>query len=324
MSKLLEFRNFSMGFKDDDGTVHNLLNNVTFDIEEGRAVGIVGESGCGKSMTNLSVMRLLPRSAVIQGGEIIYRGQNLLKKTDKEMEDIRGKDVAMIFQEPMTSLNPVLNIGFQIGEVLKKHRPDMNEEQIKNAVTNQLELVGIPSPEKRLKQYPHQFSGGMRQRVMIAMATVCQPDLLIADEPTTALDVTIQAQVLDIMNRLKDKGSLMLVTHNLGVVAEICNDVVVMYAGTVVEKGSMDEIFDNPCHPYTKGLMAAIPTLSSSKEELYSIPGTVPLSNKFSAGCRFADRCSQCFDLCQDKVPPTRQLSPNHYVQCWLDFERRG
>jgi len=163
-----------LGFKNDDGTVHNLLNNVTFDIEEGRAVGIVGESGCGKSMTNLSVMRLLPPSAVIQGGKIIYRGQNLLKNTDEEMENIRGKDITMIFQEPMTSLNPVLNIGFQIGEVLKKHRPDMNKEQIKNAVTNQLELVGIPSPEKRLKQYPYQFSGGMCQRVMIAMATICQ------------------------------------------------------------------------------------------------------------------------------------------------------
>ncbi len=324
MSKLLEFKNFSMGFKDDDGTIYNMLDKVTFSIDEGQALGIVGESGCGKSMTSLSVMGLLPRSAVIQGGEILYRGENLVSKSEKEKEEIRGKDIAMIFQEPMTSLNPVLTISFQIGEVLRRHRPNLTEAQIRQAVIKQLDLVGIPSPEKRLNEYPHQFSGGMRQRVMIAMATVCHPTLLIADEPTTALDVTIQAQVLDLIARLENAGSLMLITHNLGVVAEVCDQVVVMYAGNVVERGGMEDIFDHPSHPYTKGLMAAIPTLSSGKEELYTIPGTVPLSMNFLKGCRFADRCEFCLDGCADKVPPLKQLAPNHFVQCWLDFEGRG
>lgn len=324
MARVLEFKNYSMGFKDDDGTLYNLLDKVTFSIEEGRAIGIVGESGCGKSMTSLSVMGLLPRSAVIQGGEIHYKGDNLLVKSEKEKEEIRGREIAMIFQEPMTSLNPVLTIGFQIGEMLRRHRPDLKEEEIRQAVIKQLDLVGIPSPEKRLKQYPHQFSGGMRQRVMIAMATICQPTLLIADEPTTALDVTIQAQVLDLMSRLGGNSSLMLITHNLGVVAEVCDEVVVMYAGSVVERGDMQEIFENPCHPYTCGLMAAIPTLSSGKEELYSIPGTVPMSKNFAKGCRFADRCNASMEHCEDQLPPTKQLASNHFVQCWLDFEGRG
>lgn len=323
MTKLLEFKDYSMGFKDDNGNIYNLLDKVTFCIEEGKALGIVGESGCGKSMTSLSIMRLLPSNIVFQGGEIIYKGEDLLKKSEIDMQRVRGKDISMVFQEPMTSLNPVLTVGFQIGEVLRKHYPDMNKEQIRKKVIEQLELVGIPSPEKRLDQYPHEFSGGMRQRVMIAMAVVCQPNLLIADEPTTALDVTIQAQVLDLMQKLKDKGSLMLITHNLGIVSEICDEVVVMYAGRVVEKGSVEEIFENPCHPYTKGLMAAIPSLSVEQEELYSIPGTVPIAKNFAVGCRFADRCSECAEGCKDSVPPIREVSPNHYVQCWLDFEGR-
>ncbi|MGI1660446.1 MAG: ABC transporter ATP-binding protein [Desulfitobacterium sp.] len=324
MAKILEFKNYSMGFKDDNGTIYNLLDNVSFTIEEGRSVGIVGESGCGKSMTSLSVMGLLPRAAVIQGGEILFKGKNLLVQPEKEKEGIRGRDIAMIFQEPMTSLNPVLTIGFQIGEMLRRHRPEIKEDEIRQAVIKQLDLVGIPSPEKRLKQYPHQFSGGMRQRVMIAMATICHPVLLIADEPTTALDVTIQAQVLDLMSRLGGEGSLMLITHNLGVVAEVCDEVVVMYAGSVVERGLKQAIFESPCHPYTRGLMAAIPTLASSKEELYSIPGTVPDSRNFASGCRFADRCKEAMKNCKDQLPPTKEITPNHFVQCWLDFERRG
>lgn len=324
MPKLLEFKNYSMGFKDDDGIVYNLLDGVTFDIDEGKAVGVVGESGCGKSMTSLSIMGLLPNTAVIQGGDIIYKGESLTKKGEKEMQEIRGKEISMIFQEPMTSLNPVLTVGFQISEVLKKHNPDMSSEKLKDAVIKQMDMVGIPDPLKRVKQYPHQFSGGMRQRVMIAMATVCKPNLLIADEPTTALDVTIQAQVLDLMQRLKDKGSLLLITHNLGIVAEVCDEIVVMYAGRVVEKGSMEEIFENSFHPYTKGLMRAIPTLSSGKEELYSIPGTVPTSMNFASGCRFVDRCTECIGRCKDEVPPVKQVEDNHYVQCWLDFEGRG
>ncbi|WP_372994307.1 ABC transporter ATP-binding protein [Lutispora sp.] len=323
MTKLLEFKDYSMGFKDDNGNIYNLLDKITFHIEEGKALGVVGESGCGKSMTSLSVMRLLPSNMVLQGGQILYKGEDLLKKSESDMQKVRGKDISMVFQEPMTSLNPVLTVGFQIGEVLKKHFPDMSKEQIRKKVIEQLDMVGIPSPEKRVNQYPHEFSGGMRQRVMIAMAVICQPNLLIADEPTTALDVTIQAQVLDLMVKLKDKGSLMLITHNLGIVSEICDEVVVMYAGRVVEKGSMEEIFDNPCHPYTKGLMEAIPSLTNKKEELYSIPGTVPIAKNFASGCRFADRCSLCMGDCKDSVPPMKEISPNHYVQCWLDFEGR-
>lgn len=320
MAKLLEFKEYSMGFKDDNGNIYNLLDKITFYIEEGKALGVVGESGCGKSMTSLSIMRLLPSNTVIQGGQILYKGEDLLKKPEQDMQKVRGKDISIIFQEPMTSLNPVLTVGFQIGEVLKKHFPDMSKDQIRKKVIEQLDMVGIPSPERRINQYPHEFSGGMRQRVMIAMAVICQPKLLIADEPTTALDVTIQAQVLDLMVKLKDKGSLMLITHNLGVVSEICDEVVVMYAGRVVEKGSTEDIFDNPCHPYTKGLMEAMPSMTNKKDELYSIPGTVPTVKNFASGCRFADRCSQCMSYCKDSVPPMKEISPNHYVQCWLDY----
>lgn len=324
MAKLIEFKNFSMGFKDDDGNVLNLLDNISFEIEEGTAVGVVGESGCGKSMTSLSIMGLLPPSVVIQGGQILYRGDDLLKKSKTGMQDIRGKEIAMIFQEPMTALNPVHTIGFQIGEALKTHYPDKGKDEIQRAVIKQLELVGIPNPEARAKQYPHQFSGGMRQRAMIAMALICHPKLLIADEATTALDVTIQAQVLDLMGRLKEAGSLMVVTHNLGVVAELCDEVVVMYAGRVVEKGSLGVILDSPRHPYTQGLMAAIPTLDSGKEELYTIPGSVPGIDRFERGCRFAPRCEYCLDKCKDEVPPTKQIGKSHYVQCWLTFDGEG
>ncbi|GLI52002.1 MULTISPECIES: ABC transporter ATP-binding protein [Tepidanaerobacter] len=321
MSKLIEFKNYSMGFRNEKGQINNLLDNICFSIEEGKAVGVVGESGCGKSMTSLSIMGLLPTSAVIQGGEILYKGTDLLKKSEIEMQKIRGREIAMIFQEPMTALNPVLTIGFQIGEVLKIHFPNLKEEDIKKEVIQQLELVGIPNPEARVNQYPHQFSGGMRQRVMIAMALICKPKLLIADEATTALDVTIQAQVLDLMKRLKENGSLMVVTHNLGVVAEICDKVVVMYAGRVVEQGSLEAILENPKHPYTRGLMAAIPTMVSSDKELYTIPGTVPNIEDFEKGCRFFPRCEYRLDICKDNIPPTKRLMNNHYVQCWLEFE---
>jgi oligopeptide/dipeptide ABC transporter ATP-binding protein len=229
----------------------------------------------------------------------------------------------MIFQEPMTALNPVHTIGFQIGEALKTHFPNTSKEDIQKAVIEQLELVGIPNPEARAKQYPHQFSGGMRQRAMIAMALICHPKLLIADEATTALDVTIQAQVLDLMRRLKEGGSLMVVTHNLGVVAELCDEVVVMYAGRVVERGSLEAILDHPKHPYTKGLMAAIPTLTSNDSGLYTIPGTVPTIDNFEKGCRFSPRCNQCLPKCKEQVPPTVQIDDNHYVQCWL-FSKGG
>jgi len=312
-----------MGFKNEDGEVLNLLDNISFDVKEKTAVGIVGESGCGKSMTSLSIMGLLPPSVVIQGGQILYKGVDLLQKTETEMQDFRGKEIAMIFQEPMTALNPVHTIGFQIGEALRTHYPDISKNEVQNAVIEQLRAVDIPNPEARARQYPHQFSGGMRQRAMIAMALICQPKLLIADEATTALDVTIQAQVLDLMERLKDAGSLMVVTHNLGVVAELCDEVVVMYAGRIVEKGSLKSILENPKHPYTQGLMAAIPSLNTGNKKLYTIPGSVPTIDNFEKGCRFAPRCEHCLSQCKNEVPPNKQVDENHYVQCWL-FERKG
>jgi oligopeptide/dipeptide ABC transporter ATP-binding protein len=271
-------------------------------------------------MTSLSIMRLLPQSMIVQSGEISYNGKDLLLLSDKDMQELRGKEIAMIFQEPMTSLNPVLTIGFQVGEVLRRHYPKMNKEEIEAAVIEQLGMVGIPNPQKCLSQYPHQFSGGMRQRAMIAMASICHPRLLIADEPTTALDVTIQAQVLDLLSNLKQIGSLMLITHNLGVVAEVCAEVVVMYAGQVVEKGRLEDIFDHPSHPYTVGLMASIPTLASEKRELYSIPGAVPSLESFNHGCRFADRCEKVLKQCPGQRPPSKALSATHEVTCWLDF----
>ena len=292
MSTQVQFKDYSMGFKDDDGKVYNLIDHLNMQLDEGKALGIVGESGCGKSMTSLSLMRLLPAAASVQGGEILLNGEDLLKKSEPEMEKIRGKQIAMIFQEPMTALNPVMTIGKQIGECLKLHHPEMKEEEIRKQVCEALNDVGIANPETRIDQYPHEFSGGMRQRVMIAMAIINHPAILIADEPTTALDVTIQAQILDIMRRLKgSSGSLMLITHNLGIVAEICEEVVVMYAGRAIERGTLKAIFDNPLHPYTQGLMASVPTMRSEKKPLYTIPGTVPTVYDFKEGCRFADRC---------------------------------
>lgn len=318
MAKLIEFKNYSMGFKNRTGSVDNLLDNVNFYIEEGKAVGVVGESGCGKSMTSLSIMGLLPEGTVIQNGEICYIGQDLLKKDKKEIQNIRGKEISMIFQEPMTSLNPVLTIGFQIGELLRNHFPNMSKNEINERVIHSLDAVGISNPKERIKQYPHEFSGGMRQRVMIAMAIICKPKLLIADEPTTALDVTIQAQVLDLMHKLKKEGSLMIVTHNLGVVAELCNEIIVMYAGRIVEKGSLNDIFNNPLHPYTQGLMLSIPTLESKNKKLYTIPGMVPKVSDFPKGCRFAPRCEKAKKECFSIIPESKEITSGHFVQCCL------
>ena len=322
MTALVEFKDYSMGFKDDDGEVYNLIDHLNMRLEKGKALGVVGESGCGKSMTSLSLMRLLPEAAAVQGGEILLDGENLLEKSGAEMEKIRGSRISMIFQEPMTALNPVMTIGKQIGECLRLHHPEMSKEAIRNRVIEALTDVGIANPETRINQYPHEFSGGMRQRVMIAMAIINNPDLLIADEPTTALDVTIQAQILDIMRRLKDtSGSLMLITHNLGIVAEICEEVVVMYAGRAIERGTLKAIFDNPLHPYTRGLMASVPTMRSEKKPLYTIPGAVPTVYDFGKGCRFADRCEHCVEECRTKTPPVKLVGEDHIVQCWLQFE---
>lgn len=321
MAAIIEFKNYSMGFRDDDGETFNLLDRVSMNVEEGKALGIVGESGCGKSMTSLSMMRLLPPAAVIQGGEILFQGKNLLEMSDSEIEKIRGKKISMIFQEPMTALNPVLTIGFQIGEALRIHEPDLKKEEVEKRVLEALTSVGIPNPETRMHQYPHEFSGGMRQRVMIAMAIVNRPKLLIADEPTTALDVTIQAQILDLMKRLKLEGGLVVITHNLGIVADICEEVVVMYAGRTVERGTVQAIFNAPLHPYTQGLMASIPTTKSEKKPLYTIPGTVPTVFDFKEGCRFADRCNSCMEICTKKRPPLKKIGEDHLVQCFKNFE---
>lgn len=322
MSALVEFKHFSMGFQDDDGTVTNLIDDLNMWIDEGTALGIVGESGCGKSMTSLSLMGLLPESAVVQGGGIYLNGENLLEMSEEEMMKIRGNRLAMIFQEPMTALNPVLTIGYQIGESLKLHHPELSKREIDERVIQALTDVGIANPETRVNQYPHEFSGGMRQRVMIAMAVINHPSMLIADEPTTALDVTIQAQILDIMRRLKGtSGSLLIITHNLGIVAEVCDEVVVMYAGRAIERGTVKAIFDAPLHPYTRGLMASIPTMRSEKKPLYTIPGTVPTVYDFAKGCRFCDRCEHCMEKCKDEVPPVKRVGKDHIVQCWLHFD---
>ncbi|MEO7241452.1 MAG: ABC transporter ATP-binding protein [Variovorax sp.] len=315
----MEFRNYRMGFK-DDGRVHDLISDLSFSVRKGSVLGVVGESGCGKSMTALSVLRLLPPSAVVQGGEILFNGENLLDKSERAMEQIRGRDISMVFQEPMTSLNPVHTVGRQIGEVFRIHRAEMSADERRTATIDLLREVGIANPDQRCDQYAHQLSGGMRQRIMIAMAVACRPQLLLADEPTTALDGTIQAQVLALMQDLKEQtqGSIMLITHNLGVVAETCSEVVIMYAGRVVESGTIEDIFDRPTHPYTRGLLASLPSLVGDAGELYSIPGSVPSVENFERGCRFAPRCELRRDSCTRDVPLLTETATGHAVACWV------
>lgn len=319
MTTILEFENYRMGFKDDEGVQHNLLDDLSIKLEKNKALGIVGESGCGKSMTSLSVMRLLPPAAFVQNGRILFRGENLLEKSWEQMEDIRGNGISMIFQEPMTALNPVMKIGKQISEAVLLHNPKLSKKKARLRAIEVLEQVSIPNAADRYNHYPHEFSGGMRQRAMIAMAIVNNPALLIADEPTTALDVTIQAQILDIMKQLiKDSNSsLLMITHNLGIIADICDEVVVMYAGQAVERGTVKAIFDAPMHPYTCGLMKAIPTTKSEKKPLYTIPGTVPTVSQFKSGCRFIDRCDHAMELCGKKRPPLCSVSDDHLLYCW-------
>ena len=324
MQDVLRFDQFRLDLQDDSGARFNLLDDISFVVREGRALGIVGESGCGKSITSLSAMRLLPEVAKIAGGRILLGDEDLLQKTEQEMYRVRGKEISMIFQEPMTALNPVLTIGFQIEEVLRRHEKGLSKKDLRDRTVSLLQKVGIPNPEKRIKNYPHQFSGGMRQRTMIAMAIACKPRLLIADEATTALDVTIQAQVLDLMSRLKISGSLMFITHNLGVVAEVCDEMVVMYAGQIMEKGTVEEVFAHPAHPYTRGLLKAIPTLTTDVKRLHNIPGTVPLAQNFEKGCRYAPRCEHCMAVCREKAPAQTRLNDSHSVACYLETEVDG
>jgi peptide/nickel transport system ATP-binding protein len=325
---LLDVSNLRTYFHTDRGEARS-VDGVSFSIEKGEVLGIVGESGCGKSVTSLSIMRLIPQppGEIMPGSSIKFRDEEIVTASDRRMREIRGNDVAMIFQEPMTSLNPVFPIGEQIAEALRLHRKIKKSEARKLAI-DMLSLVGIPDAEERVDHFPHQLSGGQRQRVMIAIALSCEPDLLIADEPTTALDVTIQAQILELLADLRNRlgMAIMLITHDLGVVAEVCDRVVVMYAGEVVEEGPVAEIFNNPRHPYTQGLMQAIPRLGERKDRLAVIPGMVPSAINWPIGCRFHARCPYGFDVCVKDHPELFRVNEHHYSRCWLEQypERRA
>ena len=315
---LLEVKKLKTQFSGKNGTV-TAVDEVSFSVRSGETLGIVGESGCGKSVTSLSILRLIPESAgKIVGGEILFKGEDLLKKTPKQMRHIRGNEIAMIFQDSMTGLNPVLTIGKQLTETITTHEKVTHKEAWDRAV-QMLAKVGIPSPEARMKEFPHQLSGGMRQRVMIAMALSCNAALLIADEPTTALDVTIQAQILELMRELKEKEhtSIMLITHDMGVVAEMADNVMVMYAGKEMEYSDVRSIFKNPLHPYAKGLLASIPRLNqSSNAPLYTIKGSVPDLSNMPAGCRFCERCPEAMGICAEKEPGLFDVG-GRKVRCW-------
>src|ERR671921_1819916 len=320
---VLEVRSLKTQFKTQDGVV-KAVDDVSFYVMPGETLGVVGESGCGKSMTGLSIMRLIPSPpGKIVAGEILFNGDDILRMTDEQVRAIRGNDIAMIFQDPMTSLNPVLTINRQISEALQLHM-GMNKGQARGRTIELLKMVGIPNAEERVDQYPHQFSGGMRQRVMIAMALSCNPKLLIADEPTTALDVTIQAQILELLAELKARlgMAILLITHAMGVVAEVAQRVVVMYAGQVVEEASVESLFANPRHPYTQGLIRSIPRIDTAalhKVRLEQIPGTVPKLIDPAEGCRFAARCKYAVPECVAATPALREPVPGHKVRCIFD-----
>ncbi|GGF57550.1 ABC transporter ATP-binding protein [Azorhizobium oxalatiphilum] len=317
---LLEVENLQVHFRTPVG-VNRAVDGVSFHVEEGETLAIVGESGCGKSVTSMSMLRLIPEPPGKIAGQVRFAGRDLLKLSDKEMRAIRGNDISMIFQEPMTSLNPVLTVGRQIGETLRLHQ-GLDAAAAEAKAVEMLTLVGIPAPERRVKEYPHQLSGGMRQRVMIAIALACNPKLLIADEPTTALDVTIQAQILDLMRDLKHRvgAAIVLITHDLGVVAEVAERVMVMYAGRKVEEAPVRELFSNPRHPYTQGLLGAVPKLGSSlsgeSTRLAEIPGQVPSLTKPIQGCVFAGRCAIATDVCRTWAPALEMKAPRHVAAC--------
>jgi peptide/nickel transport system ATP-binding protein/oligopeptide transport system ATP-binding protein len=316
---LLAVEDLKTWFHTDEGTA-KAVDGVSFEVRPRETLGIVGESGCGKSVTSLSILRLIPEPpGDIAGGRILFRGLDLLALSEKEMRKIRGNEIAMIFQEPMTSLNPVYTVGDQIGEVLRLHR-DLSKDEARERSVEMLRRVRIPDPEQRVDEYPHQLSGGQRQRVMIAMALACDPALLIADEPTTALDVTVQAQILALLNQLQDEYgmSIMLITHDLGVIAETAHRVVVMYAGVVAEVGTAEQVFGGPNHPYTEGLKAAIPKLGERIERLHTIPGSVPSPYEEIVGCPFQNRCPYVMDRCRREFPALYSLGPGHEARCFL------
>ena len=327
---LLEVDNLKMYFHTEDGIVH-AVDGVSYTLDRGETLGVVGESGSGKSVTAMTIMGLISMPpGKIEGGRVLYRGHSLLDMSEEEMQHIRGNDIAMIFQDPMTSLNPVYKIGKQVGEGLRLHRGYSKQEALKRA-TELLDLVGIPEPEKRVNEYPHQFSGGMRQRVMIAMALACDPDILIADEPTTALDVTIQAQIIELMQEMQEKNgnAIVMITHDLGVVADIADKIMVMYAGRPVEFGSADEIFYESRHPYTWGLIRSIPEQAiDEKKPLTPIDGNPPSLMNLPAGCPFAPRCPYVKDICHEKLPEHYTTETGHYAACHfagdIDFVKKN
>ncbi|MBY0040767.1 MULTISPECIES: ABC transporter ATP-binding protein [Bacillus cereus group] len=323
MSKaVVELRDLQTHFQTDEGTV-KAVNHVSFAVREGETVCVVGESGCGKSVTALSIMGLIAESGSVVGGDILYEGKSLLGMKEKELRSLRGNDIAMIFQEPMTSLNPVFTVGEQIVETLREHELLNKNEAYKKAI-ELIRKVGIARADEIVHSYPHELSGGMLQRIMIAVALSCNPKLLIADEPTTALDVTIQAQILDLLRQVKEefKTSILLITHDLGVVAEMADYVVVMYGGKVIEEAPVLEIFQNPKHPYTKGLLKSKPVMGKRIDKLYSIPGQVPNLVGLGEFCYFSGRCEHCMEICEKEAPNLNVNDENHKVACWLYEER--
>jgi len=320
--RILEINNLRTRFHIAEGTVY-AVNGVSFALNAGETIAVVGESGCGKTVTMLSILGLIPiPPGEIASGEALYNGHDLLKMTESEMEQIRGKDIAMIFQDPMTALNPVLSIGRQIGETLRVHLA-MDKQAIRQRSIELLEQVGIPDPAHRLSEYPHQFSGGQRQRAMIAMSLACLPSILIADEPTTALDVTIQAQIVELIQQFREKMDMAVIwiTHDLGVVADMAERVLVMYAGFIVEEALVDDLYEDPRHPYTQALLAALPRVDRRRDRrLLSIPGAPPNLLVEPKGCPFAARCELVFDRCRAEMPPLIQVAPNHHqAACWID-----
>jgi len=320
MNPLLEVNSLTTFLKSKKDKKHSIIEDVSFTIDKGEIIGLVGESGCGKSMTALSILKLLPKNIeVSKNSSVKLLGKEISDLSHRELRKIRGNDISMIFQEPMTSLNPVMKIGRQIREIIQLHKK-MDKNEATELGIKLLRNVGIPSPEEAFNSFPHELSGGMRQRVMITIAMACNPKLLIADEPTTALDVTIQAQILRLMRDLIEdfNTSILMITHDLGVVAEMCDRIIIMYAGKIVETADVETLFENPQHPYTKGLIASLPAASKNKKRLSSIPGNVPTIKKRPRGCRFAPRCPFAMDICLEKDPEIFALDDNHTSACWL------
>lgn len=300
------------------------VNGVSFNLDEGKILGIVGESGSGKSVTAYSIMQILEKNGSIKGGQVLYKGQDITKYSEKQMRDFRGKCCSIIFQDPMTSLNPVFTVGNQLKEAIELHTERKGKDAMARAI-EMLTLVGVNEPEKRVKQYPYELSGGMRQRVMIAMALACEPDILIADEPTTALDVTIQAQILELMQSLQKKlgMAIIMVTHDLGVIADMCDEIIVMYGGRVCERGTAEDIFYRPSHEYTKGLLKSIPSVDKMGERLVPISGTPINLLNMPKGCAFCPRCENAMKICIEEVPPEMQMPDGHFASCWMNVKKQ-